>query len=415
MKHLYFFLLISFSSVAVNAQTDNIIAIGKIDSVHSKILNEQRKIWMYVPGDGQNSIPSKQRYPVIYLLDGDAHFSSVVGMIQQLGNQMCPEMMVVGIPNTDRMRDLTPTHINFDTAYKMDSIASKNTGGGEKFISFVEKELIPYIDSLYPTESYRMLIGHSVGGLTVINTLLHHTRLFNSYVAIDPSMWWDRKKMVIQSKQILAIKKFPGVSLFLGIANTMEKGMDTITVKKDTSLNTKHIRSILELNGYLNANKQNQLKYDYKYYSNESHVSVPLIAEYDALRFIFNFYSFPIYRSYSDDPKVKLDSLIVKHYKNVSEQMGYSVKPNEYLINEMGYGALTAKQFDKAENLFKMNINYYPQSSNVYDSLGDLYDAKGDKANAIESYKKALLIKEAPETKQKLEKLQKLQKLQKTK
>jgi hypothetical protein len=85
------------------------IVIGKIDSVQSNILGENRKIWVYVPDGAANS---KERFPVVYVLDGDGHFSSVVGVTQQLstinGNTMCPKMIIVGIPNTDRTRDLTP-------------------------------------------------------------------------------------------------------------------------------------------------------------------------------------------------------------------------------------------------------------------------------------------------------------------
>ena len=139
-------------------------------------------------------------------------------------------------------------------------IICKNSGGGENFISFIEKELMPHIDSLYPTAPYRILIGHSVGGLTVMNTLIHHTNLFKAYVSIDPAMSWDNQKLLKEAKKALATNTYSGVSLFLGIANTMNEGMDTIKVKKDTTKSTEHIRSIFELRNYLNSNKQNQLK-----------------------------------------------------------------------------------------------------------------------------------------------------------
>src|SRR5579872_5232018 len=167
------------------ADNSNNIVIGKIDSLYSKTLGEERKIWVHVPGDGNS--PGGQRYPVIYLLDGDAHFPSVMGMIQQLsevnGNTACPDMIIVGIPNTDRLRDLTPTRAA--TGYnRNDSNSVRNSGGGEHFTAFIEKELIPHIDSLYPTAPYRMLIGHSLGGLMVVNTLIKHPQLFNAYLAI---------------------------------------------------------------------------------------------------------------------------------------------------------------------------------------------------------------------------------------
>jgi uncharacterized protein len=408
MKSFITFFFFIIFLIHVTAQTDNKIVLGTIDSVQSKILQEQRKIWVYVPNSEPNNIYAKRRYPVVYLLDGDAHFYSVVGMIQQLssvnGNMIYPEMIVVGIPNTDRTRDLTPTHVDVDPPY-VDSGFARTSGGGENFTSFIEKELIPYIDSLYPTAPYKMLIGHSFGGLMVINTIIKHPHLFNAYVAIDPSMWWNQQKLLKESKKVLATQKFPGISLYLGIANTMEEGMDIKMVQKDTSADTKHIRSILELKSYLEANKQNGLKYQGKYYGNDSHGSVPLITEYDALRFIFDYYPLKLTtKDYMDTTTVMADKYD-KHFKNISKQIGYPVKPAEELINGMGYDVLNGKFFKTAESFFKLNIANYPESYNVYDSYGDYYVAKGDTANAIIYFKKALSIQENEGSRQKLNEL----------
>jgi len=397
-------------TLKAGAQTaENKIVIGTIDSVYSKILSEQRKVWVYVPNSGANEIFSKQKYPVVYLLDGDVHFYSVVGMIQQLscinGNTICPQMIVVGIPNTDRTRDLTPTHVDADLPY-MDSNASKNSGGGEQFISFMEKELMPHIDSLYPTAPYKMLIGHSFGGLTVMNTLIHHPDLFKAYVAIDPSMWWDKKKLLNQAKRVLPSRSYSGQSLFLGIANTMNDGMDTIKVQKDTSASTKHIRSILDMNKYLSTQKNNQLMYQSKYYKNDDHGSVPLITEYDAHHFVFDFYRLKLsYNEYTNINQTVI-SRIEKHYESASRQLGYKMKIPEDLANNLGYQALSSKRYKEAEYLFKLNVANYPESSNVYDSLGDFYVATGDKNKAITNFKMALSKKEVSYTREKLNKLE---------
>ena len=409
MKPFFSFLFQIAFSFCVNAQTDNKIILGTIDSIHSKILNEQRKVWIYVPNSAANDIYSRQRYPVVYLLDGDAHFYSVVGMIQQLssvnGNSICPEMIVVGILNTDRTRDLTPTHVDADPPF-MDSASSKNSGGGEKFISFIEKELIPHIDSLYPTEPYRTLVGHSFGGLTVINALVHHTSLFNAYIAIDPSMWWHHQKLLNEAKQALASRTYPGVSLFLGIANTMNPGMDTMRVKQDTTTFSRHIRSILELNKYFTTNKQNQLKYQYKYYDNDDHGSVPLITEYDALHFIFSYYPLRLTFDEFSNLNMAVISKIENHYKDITKQLGYTAAVPESMANNIGYQALSNKHFKEAEYLFKLNITNYPASFNAYDSIADFYEATGDKTRAMDNYKKSLSFKEVKDTRQKLEKLE---------
>jgi tetratricopeptide (TPR) repeat protein len=88
-----------------------------------------------------------------------------------------------------------------------------------------------------------------------------------------------------------------------------------------------------------------------------------------------------------------LDSLLVTHYKNVSAQIGYLVKPDESQVNNLGYYMLRQKQFIKAEALFKLNITNYPETANCYDGLGDLYLATGDKLKALENFKKTLSLK----------------------
>ena len=180
MRKIYVLVLAALTAFNAQSQNDNKIVIGKIDSVYSKILGEQRKIWVYTPDMTSGS--SGQHWPVVYLLDGDGHFASVVGMIQQMsqvnGNNVYPEMIVVATPNTDRTRDLTPTHVTSDPPFT-DNNFSK-TSGGENFVGFIEKELMPHVDSVYPTAPYKLLIGHSFGGLTVMNVLTNHTKLFNA-------------------------------------------------------------------------------------------------------------------------------------------------------------------------------------------------------------------------------------------
>jgi len=384
---------------------NNSITIGKIDSLHSKILGEERKIWVYIPDGAKDTT---KRFPVLYLLDGDAHFVGVTGMIKHLVNSSAgPDMIIVGIPNTDRTRDLTPTQSLLMPGGTKDQ-SLKSSGGGEKFESFIAKELVPHIDSLYPVAPYKMLVGHSFGGLTVMNVMVHHPEMFNSYIAIDPSMWWDKQKLLNQARDVFKDQKYAGKSLYLGIANTMPDAMDTLQVRVDTTGNTEHIRSILALKDILQKNKADGLNFGYAYYKNDDHGSVPLITEYDGLRFLFGFYKMPN-RIQNDllDKNSHADAVadISAHFVDISAHMGYTVLPPEELINEFAY-YLTQTQPKKAEALFVLNIKNYPKSENVYDSMGDFYASQKDKAKTIEFYKKAIAIKDNPGTKKKLDSLE---------
>ena len=366
--------------------SDNKILIGTIDSLHSKILNEERKIWVYVPYSNPGN--AKQNYPVVYLLDGDKHFYSVMGMIQQLsevnGNMVLPQMILIGIPNTDRTRDLTPSH---NSTQMIDS----TSGGGEVFTSFIEKELIPYVDSLYPTTKYRVLIGHSFGGLTAINILVNHTKLFNSYIAIDPSMWWDKQKLLKQVMNVVKEKDFTGNSLYLAIANSANVNLNFSKAKNDTSKNNPY-REGFELVNSLEANKQNNLNFSWKYYKDDDHPSVPLIAEYDGLRFIFDFYELKINGDQIMKSNFNIDSLISKYSDNLSKRLGYNTNPPRRIISSLGYDFLNSKQYDKALRLFEMNVKNYPTSAYVYDSKAELLMLKGDTTASIYNYEKSLSL-----------------------
>lgn len=401
MRSITFFLIL-FINATLDAQTGNQIIVGKSDSVYSQILQESRQIWVHVPDNNSaDGIFAKQRYPVVYLLDGgEENFSVVTSIIEQLGggsgNLSFPQMIVIGIPNTDRTRDLTPTHIASSPA--MDSTAARTSGGGEKFISFIEKELIPHIDMLYPTAPYRVFIGHSLGGLMSVYTLINHTNLFNAYIAIDPSTFWDNQIVLKQAEEAFEKKNFEKKSLFLAIANTMNSGFDT-------SIIGPIMRCNFQIRNYLNNYKQNKLKSLCKYYPDYDHNSVPVVAEYDALRFTFNFYNYNFPFAEFFNPSYESDTLLSGHYKDISKQMGYKVSPPEQFVNTLAYQLMSMKQFDRTFYFFKMNTENYPESANTYDSIGDYYDARGDKQKAIEYFSKALSIQDLPGTRDKIEKL----------
>jgi tetratricopeptide (TPR) repeat protein len=161
----------------------------------------------------------------------------------------------------------------------------------------------------------------------------------------------------------------------------------------------------------LQQNTANGLRFSYKYYNDDSHGSVPLIAEYDGLHFLFNFYDFPKgFQSKVVDKNVKINlgAAFSEHYADVSKHMGYTILPPEDMVNELAYYLLQINLPDRAYSLFDLNIKNYPDSFNVYDSMGDYYDNQKNKAKAIEYYTKSLKVKATPDTKKKLDKLQAL-------
>jgi predicted alpha/beta superfamily hydrolase len=401
-KSLFFFILTLFIKVGYT-QTKNPITLGRIDTIKSKILQENRALLIYTPATASKDRHSNTGYPVMYLLDGEAFFNSFTGMVQYLSSiGKMPEMIIVGIKNTDRNKDLTPTHWVYWSDGEKDEKALHNTGGGEKFLSFIQNELIPHIESTFPTAPYRMFVGHSLGGLTVLNAFANHSSLFKSYVAIDPTVWWDNRLILRQTKEALAKGNYEDKSLFYASANTMDKNMDTIRVMNDTAQANIHVKDNLLFRGLLQQDKTSRLNWQWKYYPEDNHPSVPFISAYDALRVLFKGYDMG---KEMDDPSLTAE-YVQSHYQDVSKLLGYELKPEERILNIIGYLHLSEKRYQKAYGFFKMNIDNYPQSFNVYDSMGDYYLAIGDKKNARSVLSKALQIKDNPDTRKKLQELQ---------
>jgi predicted alpha/beta superfamily hydrolase len=390
------FVLPSFY-VNARAQSQNNFSLGFADSVKSNVLKEQRQLLIYTPYQGKKSrAATKDIYPVIYVLDGENNFRSVAITVERLADMgVCPPMIVVGIPNTNRSRDLTPTTVANNT----DGV--KNSGGGKQFLSFIEKELIPHIDSNYLTAPYKLFMGHSLGGLMVVHTMVHHKGLFNGYIAIEPAIWWDNHKVLNEAKDAIERDSYVNKTLFLALANHMERGVDTIAVQADTSDQTELTRYNLDLIHHVHKHPESKLRFKEVYYGNDNHGTVPLIAAYDALRFIFDYYAFPRYSEYQiTNPN--LPSVISNHFRKITEELGYQVLPDVSLVNNLGYYALGSKRYDVAGKLFALNVRNYPGDANLQDSYGDYYLAIGDKINATMWFKKALSITEIPETRAKL-------------
>ncbi|HVW95131.1 MAG TPA: alpha/beta hydrolase-fold protein [Mucilaginibacter sp.] len=402
MKRILLLLfLIRVSSVIAQDIAGNDIIAGHVDTVQSKILNEKRAVWVRLPKGVNEQSGNYGRYPVVYLLDGPEHFAAVSGIIQYLseanGNMICPDMIVIGITNTDRTRDLTPTHSKFDFEHNTTD-AFKSSGGGEKFNAFLTQELIPYVESKYPAAPYRMLIGHSFGGLTAVNMLINHTGIFDAYAIIDPSMWWDDHKLLKQAGEVLKQKKFAGKRVFMGIANTMPPGDDTARAHRENLPATDHIRSILNLADEFKENPDNGLIFSCKYYPDDNHNSSPLIAEYDAFRFLFRYYRLPPETEaalFSTDTKSDVASIIEKHFAGISKSMDYKVLPPEALLDAMGHDYMEINLYPQALAVFTLNAAYYPRSSIVYGSLGDYYKVKNNNVKAAEFYNRSLKIKDS--------------------
>src|SRR6516162_4091629 len=169
--------------------------------VHSNVLNEDRVIWVRMPAASRGK---KESYPVLYMTDGGTNVNEIGSIIDFLAdNNFIPPLIVVGITNTDRNRDLTPTHA--DEKHSDGTVEPVPTSGGaDKFLDFIQAELVPEIEKRYATQPYRIFTGHSFGGLFAIHALITRPDLFNAYLAVSPSLWWDDAHTLHQAQQFFA-------------------------------------------------------------------------------------------------------------------------------------------------------------------------------------------------------------------
>ena len=208
------------------------ICIGRKEVLYSSILQEERGYWVHLPENYKQD--TTENYPVLYLLDGESFFHSLVGINRTLGSgrgKYLSSVIIVGILSTDRTRDLTPTASAASRDGKILPGATLQGGGSETFNKFLTVELRGLIDSTYRTNGQNMLIGHSYAGLFTLHTFLYHTEQFDTYLALDPSLWWDQGKLSEDAAELIREKDFTGKSLYIGVAS--QKRNDRVDIHLD--------------------------------------------------------------------------------------------------------------------------------------------------------------------------------------
>jgi len=380
---LLLLLLVSiFSHSPTFAQS---FGIGSVDAISSEVLGEDRQLLIYLPLKAQEN--PQMKFPVLYVLDGENYFHSFTGAVSHLsetnGNAIIPDMIVVALVNVDRNRDFSPTE---DPNSRF-----ANTGGAAKFTRFLLKELIPYIDGQYPTAPYRLLVGHSLGGLEVIYTLINHPESFNAYLALDPAIWWDNEVLTKQLPQPWEQEELSRRKLFLAMANSLPPGMNTIEAMQDSSNGSIGFRSVEHFRRELTRDA-NPLDWECKYYPKESHGSVTLPALLDGLRFTFPYYKRPSFVVLDENSPAKLES----HYLRVSREMGYDIPPPERSLLGLAWRARVLDQNASLGLAFlKLAEKYWPESIDLHYQWAEHHTEKGETEKAETAFAKAKALEEA--------------------
>ncbi len=368
MKNQLFTILLivnlSFPTNSLIAQEiDNkILKIGKSIIINSKILSQRRKIFIYKP---QIDTFSKTPLPVLYMMDGE-NIRMVAGIVDSLiNNGDFPPMIIVGIANykDERTNDLSPVPLTTNQYF-----TATKSGGGNLFLKFIKDEVIPLVNKDYKTSNEKILFGHSLGGLMSVYCLFMYPELFNNYIAVSPSLWWENEFMMQKADSLFKIKNYTNKNIFIS-----------------DGTEDPNFKFVPKFDSLLQKNKQSGLEHKYTTYKNETHNSQLVKATQDGIRFIIE--------KWIPSKTDTTAEMVVKFYANRSKQSGFQELPPEQLINTMGHTCLSnPTKIDEAVNFFELNAKNYPESFTVFDSLGDGYRAKKDNAKAIKAYKKAIDI-----------------------
>ncbi|MCP4219574.1 MAG: hypothetical protein GY765_33375 [bacterium] len=332
------------------------IAIGKIVSIESKVLKEKRTLHISLPDSYETS---GMKYPVLYMLDARGNFRHAAAVVRFLStNGRIPEMIVVGIQNTDRNRDLTP----------MPHPTRKNYGGADNFFKFFNTELFPYVEKNYRTAPYRILSGPSLAGMFTVYTLFAHPEMFEAYLGTSPGLMVVDDWVVKYVEKELAKKKPLKKYLYFNCGE----------------YETRFVPYVKKLEALLKKNTVEGLRWDSNIQQDQNHGSVQMMAVYEGLEKLFKEYRLP-----GSTTKKGLEA-IKKHSAKIKAIYGDGINVSEQALNRIGYTYLGKKKIDTAVEVFKYNVELYPGSANAYDSLGEGLQAGGKLEEAKSNFKKAV-------------------------
>jgi uncharacterized protein len=272
---LFFISEVTFAQHATvtNKKDGQPFVLGTIDKIQSMELGESRTLNIYLPeGYDKNDTV---HYPVVYLLDGsaDEDFIHIAGLYQFNSfswiNRV-PKSIIVGIATVDRRRDFT-----FPTLIKEDKEKYPSTGHSDKFIAFIEKELQPFIERKYHTNSSKTLIGESLGGLLATEILLKKPALFNKYIIVSPGIWWNNGSILNLDSEVLQKEFRQQTNVYIGVG---KEGLTPTQIPRvmevDANLLAEKIRNT----------KSNSVHVYFDYLPDENHATLMHQAVYNALK-----------------------------------------------------------------------------------------------------------------------------------
>ncbi|MBN2091724.1 tetratricopeptide repeat protein [candidate division KSB1 bacterium] len=339
------------------------IVIGKYRVLHSDVLNEDRLFFVHLPQEYQET---RLAYPVLYILYAQLYnyFADATIITEKLGSTgEMPPMIIVGVANTNRYRDLLPI-----------STRDRQEGGGAaNFLSFLETELIPYIDQTYRTKNYRILAGPQAAAVFSLYALLERPKLFNAIISENPFMNPENAEYL-----------FPRAEQFFKNTESLKHFLYVNCEQNERRGDLEYAEKLARL---LETAKPDGFQFKVNF-REPSGYFVPPLPFTEALRGLFSTYKLP--------EQFQANSLqeLLDYYQKRSEEYGFTVDPPDLMLTFQGDKLNQQRKTTQAIELFEYQLKLYPKSLNGLLRLGETYRGLGEYEKARDFYMKFLAIRD---------------------
>ncbi|NVJ85778.1 MAG: tetratricopeptide repeat protein [Algoriphagus sp.] len=349
---------------------DQLLGLGRQYILYSEILEEDRPFIISLPIGYEKS---QGGYPVLYVLDGLANIKHTVGTVEMLSESgLIPPMIIVAIESLDRARDLTPSHAGENAFGGSGNTGISQSGGAPAFLEFLSKELIPYVDNNFRTHPFRVLEGHSFGGLFGVFALMESPETFDAFIVQAPALWWNQEEMTQKAKEFFIENTQLNKSVYFGIGGGDGWGMR---------------QELLRYVDVIKRNTPENFIWRHEEVGDEEHDASRLLLHYHGLRFLFSdlALSNDLKTNYSDEAFLwGEEALMAKYGENTKRPAGDYIK----LVMEME----KMNKLESAITILQRATEAYPNYIGILSYLAQLYEKSGQIEESINTYNSAIKV-----------------------
>lgn len=355
----------------IELTSDNkLIGLGEQHILPSKILNEDRPIIVSAPSGYEES---KANYPVLYVLDGLGNIKHTIGTVELLTESgVIPPMIIVAIESLDRSRDLTPSKAGENVYGGSGNAGIPQSGGAPNFLQFIKEELIPYIETNFRTHPYRILEGHSFGGLFSVYALMASPETFDGFIVEAPALWWNKEEMTQMAKEFYSENQSLDKAVYFGIGGGDGWGMRQ------------------ELIRYVEVVKENQPKnfrWKHEEVGDEDHDASRLLLNYYGLKFLFSDLKMTedLTNNFSQNTFLAAEKELMEKYGERARRPAGDYVDLVFKLEKEGSKADMIKVLNRA-------VETYPRYIGLLTWLAKLYEETDQIPMAISTYEKGIVL-----------------------